>query len=169
MLDGTSPPRPLYWRRSKLGIGIKAGRTYGYEFVSNKFYEQTYEGHTYIMNLDFKSKYADTILSACLDSTINMWTLGPSNFSIQEHEKVSSYHRRRQDRQPLGLSQQESWSIKHLLRCLPSQSTHPSYRQWQWRWNGQDLEKRHLSHRKQLFVRTCMLHGVSHSAKTPTK
>ena len=81
------------------------------------------------MNLDFKSKYADTILSACLDSTINMWTLGPSNFSIQEHEKVSRYHRRRQDRQSLGLlSQQESCSIKHLLRCLPSQSTHPSYR-----------------------------------------
>ena len=39
------------------------------------------------LNLAFKSKYAHTFLSACLDSTINMWTLGLSNFSMQEHEK----------------------------------------------------------------------------------
>ena len=76
------------WDWDKTWKIIQSKCTHGYESVPNKFYEQTYKGHTrYIMNLDFKSKYADTILSACFDSTINMWTLGPSNFSMQEHEK----------------------------------------------------------------------------------
>jgi WD40 repeat protein len=40
------------------------------------------------MNLAFNPKDANTFLSACLDRTIKMWSLGSStpNFSIEAHE-----------------------------------------------------------------------------------
>ena len=43
---------------------------------------QTYEGHThYIMNLAFNPKDANTFVSACLDRTVKMWSIGSSNAS----------------------------------------------------------------------------------------
>ena len=59
-----------------------------------KLFEQTYEGHThYIMNLAFNPKDANTFLSACLDRTVKMWSLGSStpNFSMEAHDKGVNY------------------------------------------------------------------------------
>jgi len=59
-----------------------------------KFYEQTYEGHThYIINPAFNPKDANTFLSACLDRTVKMWSLGSSipNFSLEAQKKGVNY------------------------------------------------------------------------------
>ena len=54
-----------------------------------KTYEQTYEGHTHIMNAAFNPKDTNTILSACLDCTVKMRSLGSSsNFSMEAHDKA---------------------------------------------------------------------------------
>ncbi|KAF8165977.1 coatomer protein [Crassisporium funariophilum] len=55
---------------------------------------QVYEGHThYIMNLAFNPKDANTFVSACLDRTVKMWSLGSStpNFSMEAHDKGVNY------------------------------------------------------------------------------
>ncbi|TFK33271.1 coatomer protein [Crucibulum laeve] len=55
---------------------------------------QTYEGHThYIMNLAFNPKDANTFVSACLDRTVKMWSLGSSNanFTMDAHDKGVNY------------------------------------------------------------------------------
>ncbi|KAF8187171.1 coatomer protein [Pholiota molesta] len=55
---------------------------------------QTYEGHThYIMNLAFNPKDANTFVSACLDRTVKMWSLGSSqaNFTMEAHDKGVNY------------------------------------------------------------------------------
>ena len=45
------------------------------------------------MNLAFNPKDANTFLSACLDRTVKMWSLGSStpNFSMEAHEKGVNY------------------------------------------------------------------------------
>ncbi|KAJ8518398.1 hypothetical protein ONZ45_g4537 [Pleurotus djamor] len=55
---------------------------------------QVYEGHThYIMNLAFNPKDTNTFVSACLDRTVKMWSIGsPSaNFTMEAHEKGVNY------------------------------------------------------------------------------
>ncbi|KAF9477857.1 coatomer protein [Pholiota conissans] len=55
---------------------------------------QTYEGHThYIMNLAFNPKDSNTFVSACLDRTVKMWSLGSSqaNFTMEAHDKGVNY------------------------------------------------------------------------------
>ncbi|KIM41967.1 hypothetical protein M413DRAFT_27504 [Hebeloma cylindrosporum] len=55
---------------------------------------QTYEGHThYIMNLAFNPKDANTFVSACLDRTVKMWSIGSSNanFTMEAHDKGVNY------------------------------------------------------------------------------
>ncbi|KJA17733.1 hypothetical protein HYPSUDRAFT_218691 [Hypholoma sublateritium FD-334 SS-4] len=55
---------------------------------------QTYEGHThYIMNLAFNPKDPNTFVSACLDRTVKMWSLGSSqpNFTMEAHDKGVNY------------------------------------------------------------------------------
>ncbi|KAF5321445.1 hypothetical protein D9619_000081 [Psilocybe cf. subviscida] len=55
---------------------------------------QVYEGHThYIMNLAFNPKDANTFVSACLDRTVKMWSIGAStaNFTMDAHEKGVNY------------------------------------------------------------------------------
>ena len=45
------------------------------------------------MNLAFNPKDANTFLSACLDRTVKMWSLGSStpNFSMEAHDKGVNY------------------------------------------------------------------------------
>jgi coatomer subunit beta' len=45
------------------------------------------------MNLAFNPKDTNTFLSACLDRTVKMWSLGSStpNFSMEAHEKGVNY------------------------------------------------------------------------------
>ncbi|KAJ3513632.1 hypothetical protein NLJ89_g2841 [Agrocybe chaxingu] len=55
---------------------------------------QVYEGHThYIMNLAFNPKDSNTFVSACLDRTVKMWSLGSStaNFTMEAHDKGVNY------------------------------------------------------------------------------
>ncbi|EKM79756.1 hypothetical protein AGABI1DRAFT_127441 [Agaricus bisporus var. burnettii JB137-S8] len=55
---------------------------------------QTYEGHThYIMNIAFNPKDSNTFVSACLDRTVKMWSLGASspNFTMEAHDKGVNY------------------------------------------------------------------------------
>ncbi|KAF5363874.1 hypothetical protein D9756_000063 [Leucocoprinus leucothites] len=55
---------------------------------------QTYEGHThYIMNIAFNPKDSNTFVSACLDRTVKMWSLGSplANFTMEAHDKGVNY------------------------------------------------------------------------------
>ncbi|KAG6371752.1 WD40-repeat-containing domain protein [Boletus reticuloceps] len=55
---------------------------------------QVYEGHThYIMSIAFNPKYANTFVSACLDRTVKMWSLGSgtANFTMDTHDKGVNY------------------------------------------------------------------------------
>ncbi|KAF5321564.1 hypothetical protein D9619_000090 [Psilocybe cf. subviscida] len=55
---------------------------------------QAYKGHMhYIMNLAFNPKDPNTFVSACLDCTVKMWSLGAStaNFTMDAHEKGVNY------------------------------------------------------------------------------
>ena len=103
---------------------------------------QTYEGHThYLMNLTFNPKDANTFVSACLDRTVKMWSIGSSNanftssrqgcqlrrFLPRRRQALPCHHWRRQDRQGLGLPQQELCADNGgsyqqcLVRRLPPQ------------------------------------------------
>ncbi|KXN81850.1 Coatomer subunit beta' [Leucoagaricus sp. SymC.cos] len=55
---------------------------------------QTYEGHThYIMNIAFNPKDSNTFVSACLDRTVKMWSIGSpiANFTMEAHDKGVNY------------------------------------------------------------------------------
>ena len=124
------------------------------------------------LNLAFKSNYADTFLSACLDNTINMWTLGSSIFSMQEHEMVSSYHRRRQDRQESKKPHTNKTSPSlSSISIYPSESSSVAVKMEQPESGKTALivSKTRYTLSYALEVRTCTAHSWLHSEKTPTK
>ncbi|KAL1920473.1 uncharacterized protein VTP21DRAFT_850 [Calcarisporiella thermophila] len=55
---------------------------------------QVFEGHThYVMSLAFNPKDTNTFVSACLDKTIKVWSLGSPipNFTLEGHDKGVNY------------------------------------------------------------------------------